>query len=191
MVGISVPWSGRKSGVPPTRRAERWHCSRPPTASAALPPLAAAHRGRSASAEQERSIPLALQGHHVSKGDDHATPDRWARRAACPRPPHGAARRRGAAGGESVTRRDSRADSLRPVGSAAGFEGENLRIASRWAEDNVARLPALAAELVRRKVDLIVTRGSIFVQGAQQATASIPIVFTMHADPLRTGHVGT
>jgi putative ABC transport system substrate-binding protein len=71
------------------------------------------------------------------------------------------------------------------------IEGENLRIESRWAEDNVARLPALAAELVRLKVDLIVTRGSIFVEGAKKATSSIPIVFTMHADPLRTGHVAS
>jgi putative tryptophan/tyrosine transport system substrate-binding protein len=47
-------------------------------------------------------------------------------------------------------------------------EGENLRIESRWAEDNVARLPALAAELVRLQVDLIVTRGSIFVEGAKK-----------------------
>jgi putative ABC transport system substrate-binding protein len=47
------------------------------------------------------------------------------------------------------------------------LEGENLLIESRWAEDDVARIPALAAELVRLKVDLIVTRGSIFVQGAQ------------------------
>jgi putative ABC transport system substrate-binding protein len=70
-------------------------------------------------------------------------------------------------------------------------EGENLLIASRWAEDDVARLPALAAELVRLQVDLIVTRGSIFVQGAKQATASIPIVFLGHADPLGTGHVAS
>jgi ABC-type uncharacterized transport system substrate-binding protein len=70
-------------------------------------------------------------------------------------------------------------------------EGENLRIESRWAEDNVARLPELAAELVRLQVDLIVTRGSIFVQGAKQATASIPIVFLGHADPLETGHVAS
>jgi putative tryptophan/tyrosine transport system substrate-binding protein len=40
-------------------------------------------------------------------------------------------------------------------------------------------------------VDLIVTRGSIFVEGAKKATSSIPIVFTMHADPLRTGHVAS
>jgi putative tryptophan/tyrosine transport system substrate-binding protein len=70
-------------------------------------------------------------------------------------------------------------------------EGENLRIESRWVEGNAARLPALAAELVRLKVDLIVTRGSIYVQGAQQATASIPIVFLSHADPVGTGHVAS
>jgi putative ABC transport system substrate-binding protein len=70
-------------------------------------------------------------------------------------------------------------------------EGENLRIESRWAEGNAARLPELAAELVRLQVDLIVTRGSTYVQGAQQATSSIPIVFTMHADPLRTGYVAS
>jgi len=70
-------------------------------------------------------------------------------------------------------------------------EGENLRIESRWGEDNVARFPALAAELVRLQVDLIVTRGSIYVQAAKEATASIPIVFTMHADPVGTGHVAS
>jgi putative tryptophan/tyrosine transport system substrate-binding protein len=70
-------------------------------------------------------------------------------------------------------------------------EGENLRIESRWAEDNVARIPALAAELVRLPVDLIVTRGSIFVEGAKKATASIPIVFLGHADPVGTGHVAS
>ena len=70
-------------------------------------------------------------------------------------------------------------------------EGENLLIESRWAEDNTARLPELAAELVRLPVDLIVTRGSTYVQAAKEATASIPIVFTMHADPLGTGHVAS
>jgi putative ABC transport system substrate-binding protein len=74
-------------------------------------------------------------------------------------------------------------------------EGENLRIEARWAEGDAARLPglipALAAELVRLQVDVIVTRGSIFVEGAKQATSSIPIVFTMHADPLETGHVAS
>jgi putative ABC transport system substrate-binding protein len=71
------------------------------------------------------------------------------------------------------------------------IEGENLLIESRWAEGNTAKLPALAAELVRLKVDLIVTRGSTYVQGAQQVTSSLPIVFLMHADPVGTGHVAS
>ena len=71
------------------------------------------------------------------------------------------------------------------------IEGKNLLIESRWAEGNHARLPELAADLVRLKVDLIVTRGSIYTQGARTATSSIPIVFTMHADPEKTGHVAS
>ena len=71
------------------------------------------------------------------------------------------------------------------------IEGGNILIESRWAEGNSARLPQLAADLVRLKVDLIVTRGSTYVQGARKATSSIPIVFTMHADPVETGHVAS
>jgi putative ABC transport system substrate-binding protein len=70
-------------------------------------------------------------------------------------------------------------------------EGENLRIASRWAEGDATRLPELAAELVRLQVDLIVTRGSIFVEGAKKVTASIPIVFIAHANPVGLGHVAS
>jgi ABC-type uncharacterized transport system substrate-binding protein len=69
------------------------------------------------------------------------------------------------------------------------IEGQNIRIDSRWAEGNFTRLPELAADLVRLNVDLIVTRGSIYVEAARKATSSIPIVFVMHADPERTGHV--
>jgi len=71
------------------------------------------------------------------------------------------------------------------------IEGKNILIESRWHEGNSARLPELAADLVRLRVDLIVTRGSTYVQGARKATSSIPIVFTMHADPVRTGHVAS
>ena len=71
------------------------------------------------------------------------------------------------------------------------IEGKNILIESRWAEDNSARLPELAADLVRLKVDLIVTRGSTYVQGAKTATSSIPIVFTMHANPVGSGHVAS
>ena len=69
------------------------------------------------------------------------------------------------------------------------IEGGNILIESRWTEGNLARVPELAADLVRLKVDVIVTRGSPFVQGARKATSSIPIVFTQHADPVRSGHV--
>jgi len=71
------------------------------------------------------------------------------------------------------------------------IEGQNILIEFRAAEGNTARLPELAAELVRLKVDLIVARASIFVQPAKEATSSIPIVFLTHADPVRTGHVAS
>jgi putative tryptophan/tyrosine transport system substrate-binding protein len=69
------------------------------------------------------------------------------------------------------------------------IEGKNILIESRWAEGNPAQIPELAGDLVQRRVDLIVTRGSIYVQAAKAAASSIPIVFTMHADPVQTGHV--
>ena len=77
------------------------------------------------------------------------------------------------------------------LGTRGWIEGRNVLIESRWAEGNAARLPELAADLVRLRMDVIVTRGSIFVQAAKTATSSIPIVFTMHADPIRTGHVAS
>src|SRR5262245_9160303 len=55
----------------------------------------------------------------------------------------------------------------------------------------MARIPELAADLARLKVDLIVARSSIWVQGAKQATSTIPIVFLAHADPVETGHVAS
>lgn len=71
------------------------------------------------------------------------------------------------------------------------IEGGNMLIEYRWAEGNFARLPELAADLVRLKVELIVARSSIFVQAAKEATSSIPIVFFLHADPVGTGHVAS
>ena len=64
-------------------------------------------------------------------------------------------------------------------------------IEPRWTEGNAARLPELAADLVRLKVDLILARSSMFVQPAKEATSSIPIVFVIHADPVGTGHVAS
>ena len=62
------------------------------------------------------------------------------------------------------------------------IEGGNIVIEYRWVEGNAARLPELAAELVRLKPDLIATRGSLFTQAPKAATSSIPIVFVAHAD---------
>jgi len=71
------------------------------------------------------------------------------------------------------------------------IEGNNILIESRWAEGNPVLLRDLAGDLVRLKVDVIVTRGSIYTEAAKTATSSIPIVFTMHADPQKSGHIAS
>jgi putative tryptophan/tyrosine transport system substrate-binding protein len=71
-------------------------------------------------------------------------------------------------------------------------EGQNLAIEYRWAEGKVERLPELAAELVRLKVDVFVASGGLPVaQAAQKATKTIPIVFTGPADPVAAGLVAS
>ncbi len=69
------------------------------------------------------------------------------------------------------------------------IEGKNLILEYRYAEGNVARFPALAAELVRLNVDLIVAIGHPPVLAAKQATQTIPIVMTVPTDPVATGLV--
>jgi ABC-type uncharacterized transport system substrate-binding protein len=71
------------------------------------------------------------------------------------------------------------------------IEGGNILIEQRWVEGNAARLPELADDLVRLKVDLIVARSSSHVRAAKAATSSIPIVFVVHGDPVGTGHVAS
>src|ERR1044071_293942 len=70
------------------------------------------------------------------------------------------------------------------------FEGDTLAIEFRWAEGRYDRLPGLAADLVRRKVAVLVSTGGLATaQAAKAATTSIPIVFTLGSDPVQTGIV--
>ena len=77
--------------------------------------------------------------------------------------------------------------------SEAGYvEGQNLAIEYRWAESHYDRLPALAVDLVGRKVDLIATSGSDLVAlAARNATSTIPIVFIGGGDPVEGGLVAS
>src|SRR5204862_7063699 len=91
---------------------------------------------------------------------------------------------------------DTLADVLRAFRQAlkeTGYvEGENVAIEYRWAENQLDRLPALAAELVRRRVAVIVTTGGLApVFAAKAATTTIPILFFAPEDPVRLGLVAS
>jgi putative tryptophan/tyrosine transport system substrate-binding protein len=82
---------------------------------------------------------------------------------------------------------------LRKGLNEAGYvEGHNLLVEPRWAEFQYGRLPALAAELVKRPVDVIFSTGSVVsALAAKSATDSIPIVFANGSDPVQYGLVAS
>jgi ABC-type uncharacterized transport system substrate-binding protein len=85
----------------------------------------------------------------------------------------------------------SRAEAFRRGLSETGFvDGHSVKIEYRWAENRYEQLPAMAADLVSRKVDAIVASGgSVSVLAAKTATATIPVVFAFGGDPIKAGLV--
>jgi putative ABC transport system substrate-binding protein len=88
---------------------------------------------------------------------------------------------------------DNQADYLqafrRGLKESGYVEGENVAVEYRWAENKTERLPALAGELVRRRVAVIAASGGLASESAAKATATIPIVFMVPEDPVRMGLV--
>ena len=82
---------------------------------------------------------------------------------------------------------DAFKDQLRTLGYV---EGQNVRLEARWSDDQLEKLPELAAELVRLPVDVLVTADSS-IAPAMQATRTVPIVFASSAAPVEVGYVAS
>jgi putative tryptophan/tyrosine transport system substrate-binding protein len=94
----------------------------------------------------------------------------------------------GSSASTSPTRHEAFRQGLRELGYV---EGKNIVIERRWADGKFDRLPTLAAELVRLKVDIILTSGPQATRPAKQATSTIPIVMAQDPDPVGNGFVAS
>ena len=91
-----------------------------------------------------------------------------------------------------VSRRRLLHTSFRKALAEAGFDdGRNVNIEPRFAEGDISRLPGLAAEFVRRNVAIIFTATTVSAIAAKAATSTIPVVFAIGADPIKSGLVTT
>jgi putative ABC transport system substrate-binding protein len=98
----------------------------------------------------------------------------------------------GVLGAFSASAFADRANAFRTGLHELGYiEGKNIVIESRWADGKYERLPELAAELVRSRVDVIVTHAPSGTLAAKRATSTIPIVFAVLGDAIATGLVAS
>ena len=92
----------------------------------------------------------------------------------------------------SLSANSARIEAFRQGLRELGYvEGKNIVIEWRYAEGKLDRVPALAAELVRLKVDVIVTGGPVLTRPANKATNTIPIVMAQDRDPVGKGFVAS